>query len=143
MTPKGTIAAHPVHSHLQRTRQIAPDIVAGLFALSGVVHLVHPEPFLSIMPVMLPEASHLPLVYASGVAELVCAAGLLMRRGWAGPTSAALLVAVLPSNVQFALDATATGGWRSPAAIAGWLRLPLQLPMIWAVLQASPRDPTT
>ena len=41
----------------------------------------------------------------AGVAELACAYGLLTRRRWAGPASAVLLLAVWPSNLQFALAA--------------------------------------
>jgi uncharacterized membrane protein len=51
----------------------------------------------------------------------------------------ALLAAVFPANVQMALDA---GSGRNPGpadkpAVA-WGRLPLQVPMVWAALQARP-----
>lgn len=102
-----------------------------LFTVSGVVHLVRPEVFTPIVPDALP--AHRFLVYLSGVAELLCAAGLVWRRtrrvaGWA---SAALLVAVFPANMTMAVDA-----WGDDDASRGYLlatlvRLPLQLPMIW------------
>ena len=107
--------------------------LAALFATSGTLHLVSPEFFLRMMPPVLPQPG--ALVFLSGVAELVCAAGLVRGDRWAGPASAALLVAIFPGNIQMALDAT-----RDPTAdplwvAALWLRLPLQLPLIWVALR--------
>lgn len=76
----------------------------------------------------------------SGVAELACAAGLATRHPWAGPASAALLVAIFPGNVQFALDQVADPAAGTLGVALAWLRLPLQLPMIWVALQARRRD---
>jgi uncharacterized membrane protein len=67
-----------------------------MFAGSGVTHFVRPGVFTPIVPRWLP--SPLGVVYASGAAELVCAAGLVAGRRWAAPASAALLVAVLPAR---------------------------------------------
>jgi uncharacterized membrane protein len=123
----------------RRTRAWAPRTVAALFTVSGVVHLVRPSVFTSLIPEALPAPT--ALVYASGVAELACAYGLLTRRRWAGPASAALLLAVWPGNLQMAIDATSEHGWDSPEAAATWLRMPLQVPLIWMALQdRPPRD---
>ena len=59
--------------------------LALLFIASGTTHLVRPQVFEPIVPRALPARRE--LVYASGVAELVCAAGLLAPRtrsvaGW-------------------------------------------------------------
>lgn len=117
-----------------RLRSVAPMALAGLFAGSGVLHLVTPQPFVAIVPRRLPAQE--ALVYASGVLELVCAAGLARRKAWAGPASALLLAAVFPANVQMALD---SGSGRLPGVadnpVVAWGRLPLQAPMIWAALQ--------
>lgn len=104
--------------------------VIGLFLASGALHLVRPEAFEDFMPEWAPEQAN----RAAGAAELVCAYGLLTRRRWAGPASAATLLAVWPANLHFALGATAEGGLGSTKALLGWARMPLQLPMIWAVL---------
>jgi uncharacterized membrane protein len=87
------------------------------------------------MPRALP--AHREIIYVSGVAELVCAAGLLIPRtrplaGWA---SAALLVAVFPANLKMARDSTRTTN--TAFKVAAFARLPLQLPMIRTALRAA------
>lgn len=101
--------------------------LVALFAVSGVLHLVRPQHFESIVPRQLPAKRE--LVYVSGVVELGCAAGLALpaTRRWAGLASAGLLLAVFPANVQMADDLMAGG---SPVAKAlGLARLPMQIPM--------------
>ncbi|MEO5884444.1 MAG: DoxX family protein [Candidatus Limnocylindrales bacterium] len=123
-------------------RRWAPLSLAALFAGSGILHFARPEWFLPLIPRSLPEPG--AIVALSGLAELVCAAGLVTRRGWAGSASAALLVAILPGNVQFALDQAANPATDPRVVALAWLRLPLQLPMIWAALQSRgfrPRRP--
>jgi uncharacterized membrane protein len=122
-------------------RRRAPLALAAAFAASGVVHLVRPQAFASIMPRALPEEHHTNLIYASGIVELVCAAGLVRRARWASAASLATLAAVFPANVQMALD---SGTGRNPGPsdnpLVAWGRLPLQLVLAWAALQARP-DP--
>lgn len=123
---------------LRRARRWGPRAMAAAFATSGVIHIVRPRVFTPMIPRRLPSPTG--LVYAGGVAELACAVGLMRRDPWAGPASAVVLIGVFPGNVQFAIDA-----WKDPDARAGMrvaslVRLPLQLPMIWAVLQA--QDPS-
>jgi uncharacterized membrane protein len=103
-------------------------VVVAAFTVSGLVHLVRPQTFRPLMPRWVPR--HREVILASGVAELVCAAGLLhpATRRVAGPASAALLVAVFPGNVKMALDSARVD---SRAYAAAWnARLPLQLPLI-------------
>jgi uncharacterized membrane protein len=112
--------------------------VAAAFLTSGVTHLVRPQVFLPLIPKALPAPK--TIVYASGVAELVCAAGLLTKQRWAGPASAAVLIGVLPGNVQLALDTTRAARRRPTpkrvaVAVAAWSRLPGQIPLIKAVLR--------
>jgi uncharacterized membrane protein len=106
--------------------------IAGLMAGSGTLHLVAPGLYRRIVPRVLGHAD--AVVLLSGVCELVCAALLLVpatRRVGAYAT-AALLVAVFPANVQMAVDG-GLGGASFPAntaAVAAWLRLPLQVPLV-------------
>jgi uncharacterized membrane protein len=115
-------------------RRFAPDLLAAIFAGSAVLHLARPSLYEALIPPFLPAPG--VIIAISGLAELVCAIGLVRRDRWAGPTSAAVLVAVFPGNVWFAFSATAdptTDAW----VVAGaWLRLPLQAPLLWAALQA-------
>jgi uncharacterized membrane protein len=76
------------------------------------------------------------LVYLSGAAELGCAAALMRRDRWAGVAAAALLLVIWPANLQAAIDAQ--GGADVARKIELWVRLPLQLPLIWCALQSRP-----
>jgi uncharacterized membrane protein len=111
--------------------------LAAAFTTSGLVHLVRPQSFASLMPRIIPTRHHRWLIYVSGLAELVCAVGLRRRMRWAAPASVAILGAVFPANVQMALDAGSgrNSGPADKTAVA-WGRLPLQIPMVWAALQA-------
>ncbi|WP_406056419.1 DoxX family protein [Kribbella sp. NBC_00889] len=112
--------------------------LALLFGVLGTLHFVKPEPFEQIVPRALPRKKE--LVYASGAAELACAAGLLhpRTRRVAGLVSAGLLVAVFPANVQMAVDLQRKGSL--PAKAVGWARLPLQFPLIRWALKAARED---
>jgi uncharacterized membrane protein len=106
-----------------------------------VVHLVHPATFTRIVPTFLPAKT--ALVYVSGVAELICAVGLWRRDRWAGVAAAALLVVVWPANLQMAINAQR--GDDTVTKVEDWIRLPLQIPLIWCALQSRrncPRRPT-
>jgi uncharacterized membrane protein len=122
---------------VNKIRLRAPKVLAAMFVASGAVHLVRPQAFAAIMPRALPERHHKNLIILSGLAELICAVGLLRRSAWAAPASVAVLGSVFPANVQMALDA---GTGRNPGAadkpLVAWGRLPLQIPMVWAALQA-------
>ena len=107
--------------------------LAGIFGIIGVLHFVKPEPFVSIVPKPLPYKTE--LVYASGVAELACAALLAnpSTRSLGGRLSFWLLLSVYPANIQMTV-----GGFqnaKSPAWYRALLiaRLPIQLVFLnWA-----------
>jgi uncharacterized membrane protein len=112
----------------------------GIFAGSGVVHLVRPQVYEPLMPAWVPR--HREVILGSGVAELACAAGLALpaTRRTAGWASAALLVGVFPGNVKMALDAQRSRRESSRAKVVRTgtlLRLPLQWPMIRIALRAA------
>jgi uncharacterized membrane protein len=119
------------------TSALTRDIKAlsGVLAVSGTLHLVKPEVYEPIMPSVVPAQRE--VILASGVAELLCAAGLLHPRtrraaGWA---SAALLLAVYPANLKMASDVRHSR--RTGLKAAAFARLPLQLPMIRSALRAA------
>lgn len=119
--------------------------LATMFVTSGVTHLVRPQVFEPLIPTPL-QGYRRPLVLVSGAAEIACAAGLLYppTRKVAGLASAALLLAVLPGNVQMTVDHGRRAGRRkdlgSRALFAGTVaRLPLQWPLIRTALRAAGR----
>jgi len=110
-------------------------LMAALYAAAGFNHLLNPDFYLAIMPPGLPSPEWLNLL--SGLAEIVLAVFLLepKTRVFAAWGLVALLIAVFPANVYAAQaniglpdGAPGTGN-----AVVGWLRLPLQVPLIvWA-----------
>ena len=83
-------------------------LLAVFYAFAGVMHLLRPEPFLSIMPPQVPWAEQ--VVLWTGIAELLGAIALvqpfsrrLMQAGAIGLALYALLV--FPANINhFAID---------------------------------------
>jgi uncharacterized membrane protein len=124
------------HRRFARSRLYLPWIVAAPFTVSGVIHLAHPATFTPIVPHFLPFPT--ALVYASGVAELVCAVGLWRRDRWAGAAAAALLIIIWPANLQDAI--TAQQGHDLTSKVLEWVRFPLQIPLVWCALQSG-REP--
>ena len=89
-------------------RTVLRLVLALLYAVAGVLHLVAPRPFLAIMPGGLPFPNE--IVFLTGIAEILGAAAL--AQGWsaslrkAGAIGLALYaVCVFPANINhFALD---------------------------------------
>ncbi len=97
---------------------------------SGLLHLLAPAPYRSIIPAPL-RGQAAALVSVSGVVEIICAMLLVVprTRRFGAYAIAVLLVAVFPANIQMALDSK-----HGIAGILTWLRLPLQIPLIlWAL----------
>jgi uncharacterized membrane protein len=113
-------------------------IVSGLFLLSGILHLLNPQGFIWLMPPWLPLA--IPLIYLSGVFELVSAIGLILKQRWAPTLTVLTLLGVWPANWWFAIDSL---GSNPDLALIAWLRLPLQLPLIWWAWKSPGKDKPT
>ncbi|MBW3648726.1 MAG: hypothetical protein KY440_13325 [Actinobacteria bacterium] len=93
-----------------------------------MLHFARPEPYDGLIPPFLPNPR--AWTYASGAAELACAAAVSLprTRRVGGLATAALLVAVFPANIYLAVEPGDVPRW---AALA---RLPLQVPLVlWAV----------
>ena len=108
--------------------------LAALLGTSGVIHLRRPRVFRGLIPRVLGDPG--PWVLGSGVAELACAAALVVpqTRRLGGQASAALLVGVFPGNVTMAVRSRPDArSWTGRPAVA-WARLPLQVPLVaWAL----------
>ena len=89
---------------MNRLKYAGLAVVFLWFMGGGITHFTNAEFFLNIMPPWLPW--HLPLVYISGVFEILGALGLLLvaTRSWAGYGLIALTIAVTPVNVYMWLN---------------------------------------
>jgi len=113
--------------------------LAGLMLGSGVLHLVMPKPYESIVPKVFGDPK--PLVFWSGVAEIGCGVGLAVprTRRLAGLATAALLLGVYPANLDMtrkALRSSKAPLWWKAGTVA---RLPLQAPPLvraWQLARA-------
>ena len=76
------------------------------FLLGGMGHLLDTEYFVGIMPPYIPYFLHKPLVFFSGVFEVLFALALLVPlfRKWAGNLLITLTVAFTPANVHLWLN---------------------------------------
>ena len=115
---------------------IGTKFLAGSFLTSGLVHLVRPAIFEPLMPRTLP--AHREIIYASGVAEIVCGVGLLARQRWAPIASASWVVAVWVGNWEYALSVQRSERTSTAHKVGAWLRVPMQVPMIRAALKSRP-----
>ena len=113
-------------------------VLAVVFVGAGVLHLLKPDSYVTIVPSWLPAPALLVLI--SGLCEIAGGLGVLLpaTRVAAGWGLIGLLIAVFPANVQMFLDGRARGAsiaWQA-ALVA---RLPLQLGLIWWVWRAAVR----
>ena len=118
------------------SRRWSLGLLVLLFAGAGILHFVHRDSFEQMVPPWLPHPAL--LVAISGIAEVLGAVGLLRARtrAAAGWGLIALLVAVFPANVHMLADARSRGAsalWQTTL----WVRLPLQVVLIWWVWRAA------
>lgn len=125
---------------MRNTKAILKYLFAAAFVLAGLNHFINTDFYLKIMPPYLPL--HLPLVYLSGVVEMVLGALLLIPKltrvaAWG---LIALLVAVFPANIHMAVNHELYPAYNVTAL---WLRLPLQIVLMvyayWYTMPLSQR----
>jgi uncharacterized membrane protein len=99
--------------------------------LAGLNHFRSVSVYAGMMPAAFPDSWDVPLVYISGVFEILGGLGLILpaTRRFAGWGIIALLVAVFPANLNMALNHLPLGDTEVPQWML-WARLPLQLPLI-------------
>ncbi len=107
-------------------------LLALFFVIAGIFHFVYTSFYLKIMPSYLPL--HLELVYISGVFEILGGVAVIIPylQKFAGYGLVALLIAVFPANINMAVNNIQIDGIAIAPALL-WLRLPLQLVLIWWV----------
>lgn len=111
-------------------------LLCAFFTIGGVLHFVLPDAYMRIMPPWLP--AHHALVLVSGACEIAGGLGILhaSTRRIAGWGLIALSIAVLPANLQMALNYQQAGAPAWQLALL-WLRLPLQGLLIWWIWRAT------
>jgi uncharacterized membrane protein len=109
----------------------------------GIAHFANPDPFVRIVPAILP--AKLALVYVSGACEIAGGLGLLLplTRRLAGLGLIALYVAVFPANINMAVNHIPISD-KPLASWIPWARLPFQILFIaiawWVSRDAPPRS---
>ena len=103
-------------------------VMGAMYIVAGIGHFVVTRTYMHIMPDYLP--AHRELVLISGAAEIAGGVGVMVpqTRRAAAWGIVALLVAVMPANIWMAQHPERYPGvplW------AIWMRLPLQLPLLW------------
>ena len=127
---------------IEPIRRVLRVLVGIGFIGIGLIHFVTPEPFLKIMPSVLPW--HLSLVYLSGAFEILGGVGLLIPKTRRVATWGLLLLllAVFPANINMAVNEIYLEGMpREPWLL--WVRLPFQLvfaAMVYWVGLVTPED---
>mgnify|MGYP002721545852 CR=1 FL=1 len=115
-------------------RAVARLVLALAYLAAGVLHLVLPEPFLTITPGWVPAPEQ--VIRLTGAAEIAGAIGLMIPRlrGAAGIGLALYAVCVFPANIKHAVDNLSTG---TGLGLAYHLpRLLLQPVIVWWALWA-------
>lgn len=103
-------------------------VMSVIYIAAGIYHFVAPGFYKKIMPPNIPYP--MEMIYISGVFEI--ALGLLLlpasTRVYAAWGLIALLIAVFPANIQMAINFYQR---KNPYLWIAYLRLPLQLLLIW------------
>jgi uncharacterized membrane protein len=109
-------------------------IIVAIFGGAGVLHFTHESFYTPTVPDALPNPKQ--IVYASGVAELMGAIGVLIprTRRLAGKGLLALLVAVFPANINMAVN---SDRFKQFPMWGLWARLPLQFVLMRWVWRAT------
>jgi len=117
-------------------------LLAAAMVFVGVKHFTSPEPFVWMIPPLLPAPE--ALVAVSGVFEILGGVGLVVpqARRAAAFGLIALYIAVFPANIHMAVNNIPFGDEPAPAW-ALWLRLPFQAVFIglayWFTRPDAPR----
>lgn len=95
-------------------RSVARRVLALFYLVAGVIHLIKPAPFLTIMPAWVPFPEQ--VVFWTGVAEILGAVGLLQPASFPLRRAAAIglalyAICVFPANINhFIIDMARSDG---------------------------------
>jgi len=102
-------------------------VMGVVYVAAGIIHFVKPEPYLKMVE-FLPYP--LALVYISGIAEILLGIGLMIpaTTRYAAFGIILLLLAITPAHIYMLM---AHEKWPEIPVVLLWLRLPLQLVLIY------------
>lgn len=114
--------------------------LAAVMVVAGILHFLATDKYVAVMPDYLPW--HRELVLVSGFFEIAGGLGLLLpaTRALAGWGLIALYLAVLPANINMAVNDIQPSGLDIPLFWL-WMRVPLQLLFIYWAWHASRPEP--
>jgi uncharacterized membrane protein len=125
---------------LREHKQTLRGVLAVCMVIAGVLHFVVPEPFIRIVPPLLPAPAL--LVFLSGAIEILLGIGLLLPslRQISAWGLVILFIAVYPANLNMAINHIEIQGipntWWFQA-----IRLPFQFVLIaWAYWYTRPEE---
>ena len=123
---------------IEADMRLTRTLMGLLYITAGTLHFLLTHTYTGIMPDYLP--AHRELVLISGAAEVAGGLGLMIpqTRRPAAWGLILLLIAVMPANIWMAQHPER---YPSIPLWAIWLRLPLQLPLIWWAWQYTKAQP--
>lgn len=127
--------SHRPTRHQKSVARRDARVFAAILGGSGVLHLVKPAVYDSVVPRSVPGPARFWTI-GSGLAELGIAAALLVprTRPVGGLAAAALFVAVFPANVSMAVRAVRSERATVGRRVVTLARLPLQVPLVTRAL---------
>jgi uncharacterized membrane protein len=123
------------------TSKPSARILGVAFTIAGILHFIRPESYEAIMPPYLP--AHRELVLLSGAAESAGGLAALFPRvhPFARWWLIAVLIAVFPANLYWAMNPDDVRALPGVPTWVLWARLPLQLAFIaWVVRATRPPE---
>lgn len=115
-------------------KAISLYILAGFYMVAGFNHFINPEFYMPLIPDYLPY--HKAINWASGAAEILLGAGLLLPRfrKMAALGIMLMLIAFIPSHIYFIQIGSCVEDGLCVSEWLGWIRLVVIHPLLifWA-----------
>lgn len=103
-------------------------LMAGMYIFAGMMHFIKPKAYMRIMPRYIPN--HRPLVYLSGLAEILLGIGLLFEQTRVIAIWGIITMLIVFFLVHFYMLSSDKAGMGLPKWLL-WGRILLQFVLIW------------
>lgn len=139
-----TLATQKIVKGIIKYRLAGRIAMASMLVFTAVGHFVFSDGMTAMIPAIIPFK--IPIVYGTGVLELMFAMGLLIP-SWERRTGQFIILfflCILPANINAALHELnyQTGDFDGPGPAYLWFRVPLQIVFIVWVYLAAVREPS-